>query len=400
LKELQCISSCYSDARRAGHAAALATVVCVSGSTYRRPGARMLITEDGQLTGCVSGGCLERDVIERARRALRSGEPRLITYDSGSDLDPLAEDLDEDFGLGCNGSVRVLIEALDPGGLDHLAYVSACSQARCDAVLATVVEADAGLAVKIAQRVMMQPDGSVVSDIAHDSLRNEIAADAGALVGGASAVVRYACAQGHVAVFLERIEPPRPLVLFGAGHDAVPLVRLARGLGWHLTLVDERPSNIVRARSLGADAVVACSPHEIAARVPLTPRTAVVVMNHNYRADLEALRIVLSSPVRYVGVLGPRRRTEHLLTALRARGSQHDSHVSERLYGPVGLDIGADNPEEIALAIVAEIQAAFAGRCGGSSRDRRGPLHARGDIVSEAALRSAATCEVQCATSD
>lgn len=207
---------------------------------------------------------------------------------------------------------------------------------------------------------------------------------------------------GKAEVFIEVIQPPVPLMIFGAGHDAVPLVRLAQELGWYVTLVDSRQADGTRERFPSADEVVLVRPegisdseallrlrkhgalakrHEVqqqsADRLRVNNRTMAVIMTHNYLHNLELLKILLPSPVRYLGILGPKSRTGKLLQDLQEQGITPSEQQLQRLYSPVGLNIGADTPEEIALSIVAEIQAVLGDRSGGSLRNYQGPIHER-----------------------
>jgi xanthine/CO dehydrogenase XdhC/CoxF family maturation factor len=178
-----------------------------------------------------------------------------------------------------------------------------------------------------------------------------------------------------VEVFLELLRPPIPLVIFGGGPDAVPLVRLAGELGWHVTVVDGRPASASRAWFPRADAVIFCHPEQVGEQVRLDGDTVAVVMTHNYLTDLRLLELLLPSPVRYLGLLGPKSRSERLLLDLSQAGIRTTEAQRRRLYAPVGLDLGAETSEEIALAILAEIKAVLAGRAGGPLRDRQVPIH-------------------------
>ena len=182
-----------------------------------------------------------------------------------------------------------------------------------------------------------------------------------------------------VKVFVETLLPPVPLVIFGAGHDALPVVELARGLGWQTEVVDPQARPASLSRFAAADKVTLARPEDVAAQVSITPRTLALLMSHNYSHDLELLKFLLASPARYIGVMGPRKRTERMLSELAAadeafRLAEEDR---ERLYSPAGLDIGANSPAEIALAIVAEMRAVLDGRRGGILRERRGSIHGR-----------------------
>jgi xanthine dehydrogenase accessory factor len=372
MKELQSILAAFAPVRSQGKSAVLATVVKTTGSTYRRPGARLLVTEEGQAIGSVSGGCLERDVFRQARRVMQTRKPVLVRYDSMSE-----EDLLGGFGLGCNGIVEVLIEPLPqdskPGQMD---FLDQCLRLRQAGVLATVFAVAGEIEAEAGCRLMLREGMPAASDIADSVLNASILGDAlRVLASGDSQIKVYETVAGRAEVFVERIEPPQPLVIFGAGHDAIPLVRLAKEIGWHVTLVDGRPGYATRARFPAADALIVARPDAVEARVPLDCRAAGVVMNHNYLDDLAVLKALLSSPVRYIGVLGPKRRTERLLGDLDQGGATMRADQLAHLHSPAGIDIGADTPEEIALAILAEIKAVIAGRAGGMCRERQRPLH-------------------------
>jgi xanthine dehydrogenase accessory factor len=231
--------------------------------------------------------------------------------------------------------------------------------------------------VGVGCRLMLREGVPAQGDIANPMLKEAILADVHQVLAGRDSQVKvYEMAAGRAEVFVERVEPPHTLVIFGAGHDAVPLVRLAKEIGWHVTVVDRRPGYATKAEFSPADTLITARPDEIKERVPLDSRTATVVMNHNYLDDLEVLRILLPSPVRYIGVLGPKRRTEKLLGDLYKDGVTVTADRAAHLHAPVGIDIGADTPEEIALSILAEIKAIITGRRGGMLRERRSSIHA------------------------
>jgi len=338
-----------------GEEGVLATVVRVEGSTYRRPGARLLIGRDGTWVGGVSGGCLEGDLVRKAWWRTAHGAA-VVAYDSTADDDTIWQ-----LGLGCNGIVHVLLERIGPGRPDPLAFVRRSVDERTGGVLATVVRAEPVTGLVIGQRFAFAGDGE--SD-GPDPMR---AAAADCLERDRSRTVVVEIGGGEAEVFSEVVRPPVRLVVFGAGFDAVPLVAAGRALGWHAVVAHRRP------RSIRADEVIAADPITACDRLRLDGRTAAVVMNHHYPDDTAALAALLRSPVRYVGVLGPRARMERMLAEI---GETELDHL-DRLYAPVGLDIGADAPEEIAAAIVGQIVAVFADRAGGHLRDRPGPIHRR-----------------------
>lgn len=357
MNETRALVAAFDAANVRGERCALATVVSVEGSSYRRPGARMLVCETGTSTGTISAGCLESDVIEHAKRVIQSGEAKLVEYDTTSSSEEMAWGL----GLGCNGIVRVLVEPVASGSLYVEALRRSCAT-RPDAAsvtIATVYQASE-LAPVGARLVLQEEEGSV----GHEKLSDEMAALLESEVRGPA---RGGSASAKV--FIERLLPPVPLVIFGAGQDVLPIVELAHGLGWRTEVVDPQARPASRSRFALADRVTLARPEDAGAQVRITPRTLTLLMSHNYAHDLELLRCLLASPACYIGVMGPRKRTEQMLSQLGM-----DEEAS-RLHSPVGLDIGASTPAEIALSILAEMRAVLEGRSGGMLRERRGSIH-------------------------
>ena len=201
-------------------------------------------------------------------------------------------------------------------------------------------------------------------------------ADARASLADGRAVTRvYEAGARRTEIFFDVISPPRSLVIFGAEHDALPVMRLAQMLGWNVTIVDTRARSATRERFCAADAVIPCRAEDVASYITFTRDTAAVVMTHNYLDDVELLRALLPSPASYIGLLGPKQRTEKLLKDVGAEDFGHAGSHLARLHSPIGIDIGAETPEEIALAVVAEIKAVWAGRRAGFLRDRAAPIH-------------------------
>jgi xanthine dehydrogenase accessory factor len=372
MTETQCIIEAYRRATSENVHAALATVVRVEGSAYRRPGARMLVTEDGRTTGVVSGGCLEGDVRGRAARVMRTGQPTLVTYDTTTD-----DDVVWGLGLGCNGVVDVLIEPVSERTDRLVQFLEACSQSQQRAAFATVTRSDRSAEVAVGARVFLFPDGIIEANVgtAESVPLKQILADLHEAVrNGVSFVAQYE-AEGNLEVFVEAVEPPLALVIFGAGADAVPLVTIAQRLGWLATVVDTHARGRSLERFADADAVLLCCPEELASRVTLLDSTAAVVMTHNYFHDLEVLNVLLDKPLRYVGCLGPRRRTERLLSQLRDPRAAQQARWCGRLHAPVGIDIGAETSSEIALSIAAEILAVIRGCNAAPLHTRQGAIH-------------------------
>lgn len=379
-----------------GETCAMATVVSVEGSSYRRPGARMLVREDGTRTGTISAGCLEADVAEHAQRVMRTGAATVVVYDTSASSEELAWGL----GLGCNGIVRVVVEPLSRGSL----YMDALRRTRgspfeTEATIAMFYRHSTNAPFPLAARL---DTGARIAIDERGAVRHERMSDD--LVGPLSSLVRAMTREGArtgthihyvdgsaVGVLVERLQPPVPLVVFGAGPDAVPVVERAGELGWRTEVVDPQARTASLSRFAPADRVTLAHPEDVGAHVRISQRTMALVMSHDYAHDLALLRFLLASPARYIGVLGPRHRTEQMLRELAATVPPACLAPASlaRVHAPAGLDIGANGPVEIALSIVAEMRAALDGRRGGSLRDRDGAIHDR----ARETIAAAATAE-------
>jgi xanthine/CO dehydrogenase XdhC/CoxF family maturation factor len=310
---------------------ALATLVRVEGSSYRRPGARLLWLSDGTRLGSISGGCLEEDLLVRLRRVAEQRLPELIVYDTTSE-----NDLVWGVGLGCHGIVRVLVEPID-GIPAWVAPLARRMENREPTSVSVVYESPAP---ELGTRISDRPAGT------------------------------------STGVYHQVVMPPLSLIVFGAGDDARPLVTLGRGLGWNVTVADCRPAFATRDRFPDASAVVCAPIEELADKVRFDAWTVAVLMTHHYVHDRPVLRAVLPAAIPFVGLLGPKKRAEKIIADLAAEGFALDSAMRERLHAPVGLDLGADGAHEVALSIVAEIQSSLANRNAHPLRQRQGAIHA------------------------
>ncbi|MDB6068377.1 MAG: putative xanthine dehydrogenase subunit [Pedosphaera sp.] len=377
MKELTAIIQAC--ARQGDKMKSLATVVQTTGSSYRRPGARMLVFPEGETVGSISGGCLEQDVILQAQKAMESGKNAVLSYDTTPE-----EDVVFGVGMGCKGVVQILVECLPPraGGpndaVSFPGFVEDLFKHRQTGAVATVVSVEGRTDVQVGNRLMLHQDGRILSDVPDDILKSKMLSEAREALGtGGQAMKRHEFAAGSAEVFAEVIHSPMPLVICGAGYDAQPMVRLARELGFHVTVVDGRPAYASAARFPEADAVALAPVEGMPGELDLGERTAAVIMSHNYLRDRNFLKALLPKPLGYLGLMGPRKRAEQMLAELRTEGVAANESQLRALHNPVGLDIGADTPEQIALAILAEIQAVMAGHAGGLLREKKGPIHAQ-----------------------
>jgi xanthine dehydrogenase accessory factor len=352
-----------------GERMALATIVAVRGSTYRRPGARLLVPEDGAPIGNISGGCLEGDVADVARVVMREGRARLAGWDLTADDDEVWG-----LGLGCNGAIEVFIEPADRAAEVARALRMALED-ELPICVVTVLESDLA-GVESGARIVVPPDGAAEGTLG-DPLVDDAAVEwAGRLLAEQRSEIQTL--PGGVRAFVEVLEPPLRLLICGAGHDAIPLVKSASVLGWKPIVIDDRPAFLTLERYPEAVGFVEVERPEVAAKASAAEvQDFVVVMTHNFLRDKEYVRSFLASPVPYIAMLGPAARTERLLMELASEGVTISEADRERIHGPAGLDLGGEGPEEIAGSIVAEIVAVRRGRRGGFLRERPGPIHDR-----------------------
>ncbi len=328
MKEIAQILDLWSSLSAAGEEAVLATVVKTQGSSYRLPGARLLLTKHGQRVGAISGGCLEDDVVKKAWWLTEKG-PIVRRYDTTPDN----EISTSGYGLGCSGIVYVLMERVKPGHAEILDLIRQVRTSRKAVAVGHVLQPEAEV-------------GRRLFDVAEFE------------------------AEGR-EVFVETLRPAVRLLVFGAGDDAVPLTDTAKYLGWQVEVFDGRSHYARREKFPNADAVTV---RAVGGPLPpVDPWTVAVLMSHSYSQDLDALRELADLPLAYLGILGPNKRTNQLLEDAGLR--RENMHA--KLHGPMGLDIGADGPEQVALAVIAEIQASLNGRPGGTLSAYDGSIHAR-----------------------
>ncbi len=353
--ELELIWQGIERARDSGQRAALCTVVRVRGSAYRREGAKMLVLENGDYVCMLSGGCLEAEVALAAQQVIADGGPRVISYD-------LSEEVVWGLGIGCGGSVDVLIERLDT----RLEAWLETLRSGALGVAATVLIGDSSI-----QRVTVSADGGLVGDRVAPEVQAEISRVALGMIGSL-----YPRSETRVVVgldvFFDASAPPPVLVVFGAGHDAVPLVARALEIGWAVSVVDTRSAFLTSERFGAATLINPGVRFEFA----LPDKACCIVMNHHLERDRSSLRFALEGDAAFIGVLGPRSRFTDMLHALRKDGFTPSPAQLTQIRNPIGLDIGAESPAEVALSVMAELIAVRRGFAGGVLDGLEGKIHA------------------------
>jgi len=319
------------------HPAALATITRTTGSTFRHAGASMLVLGDGEVVCELSGGCPQRDIVERTRRVLASNAPELASYNRHSGLDVLIE-------MGCGGELEVLIEPLaSRSDVQFLHALAQLQASREEATMATAFARGGAVLTPRPQR-MVVGERTVWNDFTDTQASEQAIAAALAGASGPASVHRI---DGEVELLVERLQPAQLLLLIGVNAVSQALAVLAASLGWKSIIVDNAAS--APKSTLPQASPVPAAPHELRDRMPLDARCAAVVLTFNIEQDLAYLAALAQLPLAYLGAIGSRERSTRMCAAAEALGA--------RLWAPAGLDLGAENPQEIAIAIIAEILA-------------------------------------------
>lgn len=363
MKEIKDIVHAFDEATRLQQKTALATVVHVSGSSYRRPGARMLVTEEGQLTGAISGGCLEGDALRKAVLAITQGKNKLVIYDTTDE-----DDAKLGVQLGCNGIVSILFEPIDAHQPNHpIELLRSVIAERKPAVLVTGYSLNQN--THIGTTVVADLPAAVSSKIQSTATK--------VLAEQESIHIELPIDANQQHFFVEYCKPSIALVVVGAGNDALPLVNMAHVLGWEITVVDGRATHATTQRFPLADSIIVAKPKEAAARLQTDDRTALVLMTHNYNYDLDMLQQLPATDISYIGMLGPATKRNRMLDELAQQGIVFDDSFLEKIYGPTGIDLGAETAAEIALSITAEIMSVLQDTPPVHLREKQQAIHHR-----------------------
>lgn len=370
MKDFKAIIEAYKQVDFSQRKAALATVVKVRGSSYRSPGARMLITDDGRWVGSISGGCLEGDALRKARMVMANKIAMTVTYDT-------REESNQNLGisLGCNGVIDVLIEPVDEHNQKNVInQFSSLVNTKEPVALATIFSGPNS----VGEKLLVTNSGDFTSSFSNTELNKLVQSDLFKLIESKRSEAKNYNLEGEqFEVFIELIQPTLSLIIFGGGFDARPVSELAKSLGWNVSVTDECVAHIAPIFFPTADKLSLCQREFIDRDFDITPFTACVLMSHNYEYDRDVLKKLLSTQAHYIGILGPRKRFDKMQQEYSAAGLSLSEFDFQRIHSPIGLDIGAEAPDEIALSIISEIQSKFSNRSGGFLKYNSGPIHQR-----------------------
>jgi xanthine dehydrogenase accessory factor len=371
MKEICDILAEYEKIRAAGKKAALATVVRVEGSSYRQPGARMLISEEGNLTGAISGGCLEGDAMRKALLVIARNKPMLVTYDTTDE-----DDATLGIGLGCSGIIHILIEPVEEDNPENpMRLLENIISKRQKCVLATFFTLSERHELQFGTRMAYMDDGKISGSVPSLIKKHEVFSAMKLALSGHGSVIRNETGKvPEISVLLDVINPAVHLVIAGAGNDIMPVTKIAGVLGWQITVIDGRPFYATCARFPDVYQVLVTDAAEALSKITTDQHTVFLLMTHNYNYDLALLEQLVKKEISYIGVLGPKKKFNRLMEELLLHAGQDDIQT-DNLYSPVGLDIGAETAEEIALSVIAEIKAVLSEKHGHFLRDKTEPIH-------------------------
>ena len=371
MKELVEIIRAYEEAKLNDIQTVLATVVHVDGSSYRRPGARMLVLESGLMIGAISGGCLEGDALKKALLTFSDKTTRLITYDTINE-----DDVSVGIQLGCEGIIQVLFEYIDYTNHNNPIelFKTACAK-RQKAVAVSLFDLQNKKNPLMGTSSLLIEKNKLVSNLTNDinTLINEQALQV--LSAGYSRFTQIKIGENVLEVFLDYIQPAISIIIVGAGNDAIPLTQMSDILGWEVKVVDGRNTHAKKERFISACQVLVSKPEKVLEQIDVDDRTCFVLMTHNYQYDLQMLKALIPLNVPYIGLLGPKKKLDKIVNDLAEQGVELTEAQLKNVYGPTGLDIGAETAEEIAASIIAEIQAVFSNREGSMLKYKSTPIH-------------------------
>jgi len=374
MKEIREIINAYNKARKNEKRLALATLVHLNGSSYRRPGARMIVDEEGQLTGAISGGCLEGDALRKAVFCIHTQIPKLVVYDTSDE-----EDATIGIQLGCSGIIQVLFEPIDENDpLNPIELLKKAVHKRQNTVLVTLYAPQIKKGDTVGTSMLLEDSGEFHNNSSFQFVPETLMQDIKeTLTIKKSSFKSYNLNDNTFNAFLSFISPPISLIIVGAGNDAIPLQSIAETLGWEVTIVDGRHTYAKIERFSSACQIIVSKPEKVLQQIPIDEKSVFVLMTHNYNYDYAILKALLDKNIPYIGALGPKKKLDNMITDLKAENIFLNERQKNILYGPVGLELGAETPAEIALSITAEIMSVMHNKKGGSLRNLLTEIHPR-----------------------
>lgn len=372
MRELDAISLKYEFLKEQEVECILATVVHVEGSSYRRAGARMLIDEFGNITGAISGGCLEGDALRKALHALHQQKNKLVSYDTSDEDDAVIG-----AQLGCNGIIQVLFEPID-----YKDVLNPCE------LLKKVINQKNPLAIVVqfnlnkskdqpGTKLIIFENSEVNGSNPEEGIFNNILEQARlTLKNNKPYFAEYLIGGETQHIFIQNYQPPVKLIIVGAGNDAQILAQQADLLGWDVVVTDGRPTHANKERFISSCRIFVSKPEQTLENIEIDNRSCFVLMSHNYNYDLAVLKLLLKEKVMpYIGILGPLKKYKRMLNELEKEGFHFEQEYLKKIYAPIGLEIGAETPAEIGLSILAEIQSVLTGSNARSLREKSNPIH-------------------------
>jgi len=369
MKEIKSILKFYKENESSEEKCAIAQVVNVEESSYRREGARMLVFESGNFAGGISGGCLEGDALKRSQMAILKEKPSIVTYDTSN-----GDENQIGVGLGCDGVIDVLISPIRKEN-NPLTFLEMCLNTRQTHVIITLIASNStDNKFPLGANYYFDAESKSLKNCKDADLEKLLLKDVEkVLQNKKSGTFRYTLSDIKLKAFIEIIPPQYHLAIFGDNYDVYPMLNLAEVLDWDVSL----HGNLQKLKKEKLAFVSNFYSKEESAFPEIDSRTAVVLMAHDYKTDLENLTKVIKTSTPYIASLGPKKRFQKMVDALENTDKELTKEDFKRIYAPCGLEIGANSPEEIATSIFAEILTVFTKSKGGSLREKDGPIHKR-----------------------
>ena len=367
MKEIKSILKYFRDGQGSGEKCALAQVVRVEGSSYRREGARMIVFESGNFEGGISGGCLEGDALKRSQLAILKQEPAVVTYDT-------SKELELGVGLGCNGIIDVLLTPISTDS-DNIRILEKCTSNRRTHIVVTITDVNGDIpGVELGRSFYFDTEKESLEGMEPSDFKTQVLEKVNlALAEKKSRSHQFTSEDAELTFHVEYVPAQYHLAIYGDNYDVYPLIQMASLLDWEISLV----GNVQKLKKEALSNVRNIYPKSGSERPKLDDRTACVLMAHDFKTDVENMMRAICSAAPYIASLGPKKRYEKIKTKLAEKGFVLDGQNEARIHAPCGLEIGADSPEEIALSICSEIISSFTGKEGGMLRNKLTPIHDR-----------------------